>query len=89
MVGDLWVVVLGYAFVLLLVQVAVYLYLSDGRGSSGHDRAVPAAAAGDGGAPVDDSTATRDYRRCPHCGAPNESDGTFTYCQHCAGSLRG
>lgn len=89
MVDDLWVVVLGYAFVLLLVQVAVYLYLSDGRGKESHDRAVPAAAGGDGGAPVDDSTGTRDYRRCPHCGAPNEADGTFTHCRQCAGSLRG
>ena len=25
---------------------------------------------------------------CPHCGAPNEADQTFTYCWHCVSSLR-
>lgn len=26
--------------------------------------------------------------RCPHCGAPNEADQTFTYCWNCASGLR-
>ncbi len=86
---DLWVVVLGYAFVLLLVQVAVYLYLSDSRGNGGRDRAVPVGAGGDGGRPLGDRSEARDYRRCPHCGAPNESDGPFKYCRQCGGSLQG
>lgn len=25
---------------------------------------------------------------CPHCGAPNEADQTFTYCWHCVSGLR-
>jgi len=86
---DPWAAVIGYAFVLLLVQVAVYLYLSDGRGDGGRDRAVPAGAGGDGVRPVEDRTEARDYRRCPHCGAPNEADGTVDYCRKCVGSLRG
>ncbi|WP_254765152.1 DUF7577 domain-containing protein [Natrinema marinum] len=26
--------------------------------------------------------------RCPHCGAPNEADQTFTYCWNCASAIR-
>lgn len=26
--------------------------------------------------------------RCPHCGAPNEADQTFTYCWNCVSALR-
>ncbi|NGM68171.1 hypothetical protein G6M89_03945 [Natronolimnobius sp. AArcel1] len=26
--------------------------------------------------------------RCPHCGATNEADPTFTYCWHCISMLR-
>ncbi|PGF18300.1 hypothetical protein CP556_09685 [Natrinema sp. CBA1119] len=26
--------------------------------------------------------------RCPHCGAPNEADQTFTYCWNCISGLR-
>lgn len=84
---DLWVVVLGYAFVLLLVQVAVYLYFSDGRGGGGRDRAVPAGAGGEGSVPAEEPSRERDYRRCPHCGAANESDAPFDYCRQCVGSL--
>lgn len=86
---DLWAVVLGYAFVLLLIQVAVYLYLSDGRGGGGRDRAVPTGAGGDARSSVEERSRSRDYRRCPHCGAANESDAPFEFCRECIGSLQG
>ena len=86
---DLWVVVLGYAFVLLLVQVAVYLYFSNGRSDGGPDRPVPAVGTAEGAQPVDRPADEREYRRCPHCGTANAADGMFSYCRECAGSLRG
>jgi hypothetical protein len=88
---DLWVVVLGYAFVLLVVQVAVYLYFSDGRESASHDGAVPAVGGtdADGRVPVEEHAEPGAARTCPHCGEANEASAVFSYCRECGGALRG
>ncbi|RQG89106.1 hypothetical protein EA462_12090 [Natrarchaeobius halalkaliphilus] len=39
-------------------------------------------------APDDDRELDGETVRCPHCGATNAADQTFTYCWHCVSTLR-
>ena len=38
--------------------------------------------------PDEDHHVTGDSVRCPHCGATNAADSTYTYCWNCVSNLR-
>ncbi|ARS90110.1 DUF7577 domain-containing protein [Natrarchaeobaculum aegyptiacum] len=65
---------------------------SHSRGSPSPDR-FPPAGDRDGDlegseGPDEDHHVTGDSVTCPHCGATNSADPTYTYCWHCVSTLR-
>ncbi len=59
--------------------------LTDGSGTG-----VPYSAGPDGYPSTEDHDHDVDGESvsCPHCGAPNDADRTFTYCWNCISTLR-
>ncbi|SDR40543.1 DUF7577 domain-containing protein [Natronobacterium texcoconense] len=55
--------------------------------SSGSDRYPHAHDREDPG-PPEERELDGETIRCPHCGAENAADQTFTYCWHCISTLR-
>lgn len=98
---NLWGWVIAYALVFALLQLVVYYYLR--RDANGQSVTVSVSGDGgqSGGTPptpsaypeasvegtTTDPTGDDDRLRCPHCGAPNERDGMYTYCRHCTKRL--
>lgn len=77
---------------ILAVQLVAYYVLMRGRS----ERSIVGSAEGrpTGVVPTEAAAAPEasldgagDHRRCPGCGAPNENEAVYSYCQHCGEKL--
>lgn len=93
---EAWAWILVYLVGFTLFQLLLFRYFSDGRsfdgvslgsgetaGAQSLDRTRTTA---DAPQRTDDADAD-DGLRCPHCGARNEDDATYTYCSNCLTQL--
>jgi len=99
---ERWVWLAAFLVGFALLQAALYRYLRRGKSPSEQPTAGRGARtdaprdAGPllaedgpdaGGEPRPEGN-TVDRVRCKHCGAPNERDAVYTYCQRCARQLQ-
>lgn len=91
--AEVWWWIVGYAILLVVVQIGVALYyrLRDGEST-------PSAAGDDELAYTPYPSPERpseepspepsgDKRRCPYCGTENEVEPMYRYCRSCVGEL--
>jgi len=93
---DAWAWILVYLVGFTLFQLLLFRYFSDGRAfdgvslGSGETAGVQSLdhAGTTGESPQRGETEDDDGGlRCPHCGAHNEEETTYTYCRNCLTQL--
>ena len=88
--APVWALILAYLLGFVLLEAALYLYLrrDEARATSVPSRPTDREA---GLASVADrhqeSSAGGATVACPHCGARNERDPSYTYCRECVREL--
>jgi len=93
---DAWAWILVYLVGFTLFQLLLFRYFSDGRAfdgvslgsgeTAGAQSLEHTRVAGEPPQRTDDADA-EDGLHCPHCGAHNEDDTTYTYCSNCLTQL--
>ena len=89
---ETWAWLVAYVIGFALLQVYLYLYFIKGRSTRAESsaeaspRSVPDRATGT--VEATEGFANSDAVSCPNCGAYNENDPMFTFCQHCGDRLQ-
>lgn len=84
---ETWAWLLAYVLGFGLLQVALYRYLSNDRGTP--DRASSGATERAGRAHEESGQSPAGDRvRCQHCGATNASQPTIRYCRECTNPIQ-
>jgi hypothetical protein len=92
---DPWAWILVYLVGFTLFQLLLFRYFSDGRAfdgvSLGSGETAGTQSLEHAGTTAEMTQRTdaeaEDGVRCPHCGAHNEDDTTYTYCSNCLTQL--
>jgi hypothetical protein len=95
---EAWVWILVYLVGFTLFQLLLFRYFSDGQAfdgvsvGSGETAGVQSLdrtrTTGDAPQRADPGPDAEEGVRCPHCGAHNEDDASYTYCSGCLARLR-
>jgi hypothetical protein len=89
---ETWAWLVAYVIGFALLQVYLYLYFIKGRstGTESSAETSPPSAPERSGAAVEapDGIGDTDAVSCSNCGAYNENDPMFTFCQHCGDRLQ-
>ena len=93
---EAWAWILVYLVGFTLFQLLLFRYFADGRSFDGMSLGSSETAGArslergraTGERPQRTDAAETDGVRCPHCGAHNEDDATYTYCSNCLAQLR-
>ncbi|WP_135667396.1 DUF7577 domain-containing protein [Halorhabdus rudnickae] len=90
--APVWGWILAYALGFLLFQAVVYWYLQGDRTTI--EEPTPGYGEGDLAmhpaidSPDRDGAVADGSIRCPHCGASNACESSYTYCRECIRALR-
>ncbi|CCQ33931.1 hypothetical protein HLRTI_002272 [Halorhabdus tiamatea SARL4B] len=88
--APVWGWIVAYVLGFLLFQLLIYWYLGEGKTSL--ERTTPET--GERGPRQTVESRDTDHLtggetvRCPHCGAENEFDPSYTYCRECTREYR-
>ena len=100
---ELWVWLVAYLVLFALLHLLLYVFYLNRESRRDSDERTPVPSLTDGSrsgasypsspdgypAPEDhDHDVDGESISCPHCGAPNDADQTFTYCWNCISTLR-